>query len=366
MAVETQKIQENIQQILWGKSFADVVDYIGEEHTFILRSLTIKESNFLNFLYNRELKNAQREGVLSYDQLKLLFQSQGIWGPEEKKEKENLERQQIMLKVQIKDAQFHTVKKKKLNKMLKEVEGKIKEINDMELSLFSVTAEQRAEECKRRYMVMMFTEDMYEQSYWRNEKSFMMSTDAILLVNLIVAYYKNNIYDEKKLRQIARSPEWRFRWLAAKHGENLFGRSIAEWSEMQNMVVYWSEFYDSIYDSMERPSEYIIEDDAACDAWMKDQGKKAATGATDSKKKNIYGHKRAKQNLNHSEHFVMVPRGDQEAVQKVQDMNPESIRSRLRNEYEQIKKGGGKRIKEWDLGNRRGETPIITGKRKGR
>lgn len=361
------QVMDNIQQILWGKSFADVNDGNGEDHTFILRSLTIKESNFLNFLYNHELKYAQQEGILSYEQMKCLLEAQGVWTQADVEEIKELKLKKNRIKNQIKDAEFATTRKKNLNKALEQVEDQIKDLKTTEISLFLYTSEQRAEEYKRRHMVMLFTEDFNEQPYWSTQENFMKSTDALLLSNLTLAYFKNNLYNEKTLRQMARSSDWRFRWVAAKHGENLFGKSISEWSEMQNMLVYWSEYYDSIYESMERPADHIIEDDNACDSWMKEQNKKHSQGSNTDSNKNIYGHKRAKQNLDHSEHFIMVPRGDKEAIDKVQEMNAERVRDKLRKEYEQIKKvkDGGRRIKEWNLGNRRVETQVnVT--RKGR
>ncbi len=355
-----EKMTQNIQQILWGKSFVDVMDGNGDEHTFILRSLSIKESNHINYMYNRELLNAQREGILTLEQLKNLFEEQEVWTKADEDKREELILKKKMIENQIRDAQFSTVRKKNLKKALNKTEEEISEINSTEMSLFFMTAEQRSEEIKRRHMVRMFTEDMSEEPFWETEQDFMQSRDFDLSTNLILAYYKYNMYDEKDMRQIARSTEWRFRWTASKNGENLFGRPISEWTEAQNFVVYWSEFYDSIYESYEKPADWIIEDDSACDAWVRDQNKKSGSGSGGtSEDKNVYGHKRATKKLDHAEQFIMVKRGDEQAVKKVQDMNTESTRQKLQVENEQIDKvkDGGRRIKEWDLGGRRKSTP---------
>lgn len=339
---------KKIQQILWGKSFANVSDGENEEHTFILRSLSIKETNLLNFIYDQELENAINNGILTLDQFKRLFEEEGILDANIDDKRKQLEREKIILQNKIKNSEFATLRKRNLEKQIKDVEKKIKQIQDEENQLFAVCAENRAEEFRRRYMVWMFSETVKEEPYWNSIEDFMQSTDEILLTNLILAYFKNNLYKEEQLRAIARHPEWRFRWVASKSGADLFGRSVAEWSEMQNMLVYWSEYYDSIYESMEKPPEYIIENDQACDAWVRDQNKKYNQEKMAQNKQS---------NKNHAERFIMVQRNDQEAIKKVQDLNPTSVREQLKKEYEQIKKSN-KRIKEWDLGDRRNNTKV--------
>ena len=342
---------------MWGKSFVDVLDQEGTEHTVVLRSLSIQENNYLNYMYNKELKNAQSNGILSCEQLKLLFEAQEIWGPDQEAERESLQKEKILIGNQLKSAEFNTNKKKQLTKRLKDIEEKIKDLNQYEVELFALSAENRAEEVKRRYMVCMFTETVEEKPFWQSKEEFIKSTDSRFLNNLILGYFRNNIYPEKDLRSIARSPEWRFRWIASKHGEQLFGKPIAQWSEMQNMLVYWSEYYDSIYDSIDRPADYIIEDDAACDAWLQNYNKKITNDRLNNKKDKKQG------KLNHNERFVMVPKGDNEAVQKVQSLNPDQVRDKLRREFEQIQNSKG-RIKEWSLGDRNKTTQV--NKRKGK
>ena len=296
------------------------------------------------------------------DDLKALFHEQGVWTKDDEARKEELDRKIKIGQKQVAESEFQTAKLKVLKKQVKALEEELKQLSADELNLFSCSAESRAEEFKRRHMVRMFTENIDEEPYWQDERTFLDSTDQTLIFNLIIAYFKTNFLSEKRQRQIVRSGEWRYRWEAAKHGEALFGKPIADWSEMQNMIVYWSEYYDGIYQSFDRPGDHIINDDDACDAWVREQNKKMAQ-ENDHNKSQKSG-KRASRKMDHAEKFVMVQRGDQEAIEKVQDMNTEQTRERIQREWEQQKKAGG-RIKEWDLGNRKHNTPVVR-TRKGR
>jgi len=346
---------DQIQEILWGKSFVDVLDGFGEERSFILRSLSEREQNLANYIYRKEYKKSVSLGLLTMDQLKVSYCAYGVWTGAHEDEIHQIRMKIDKTKQQIRNAEFTPVRMKQLKKNLKKQEDELKTKESHKLNIFSLSAENRAEEVKRRYIVSLATETLEEEPYWPTQESFMQERDSDLIVNLAIIYLRKNYLPEKDIRSLARSGEWRYRWSASKNGESLFGKPVSQWSDVQNLIVFWSQYYDSIYEAYDRPSDAIIEDDDACDAWVKNQNKKAAQerSAQDKKKSKS----RASSHKDHQEHFIMAR--DPEAVQKIQDMNPDTVRARFRREQEQISKvkNGGKRIKEWNLGERRFNTP---------
>lgn len=368
MTLTLPEISEKIHQILWGKSFVDVDDQFGNEHTFILRSLSIHEQNSVKYLRRKEFARARAVGIMTDEELQQLYAADGVWTEEHENKIVDLEDGLKKIGSQIKDFQFLRAKKNKLERTRRGWERELQELIRTRLQLFNLSAEQRAEEVARRHVVFLATQTFEEEQFWETQDDFDECEDILLLYNLAKAYYQENQLDEKRCRQIARSGEWRFRWMASKKGESLFGRPISQWSEAQNALVFWSQYYDSVYDSLDRPPHHVIEDDAACDAWVEDQNKKQRVGGGKKEKRSALGNKTAAKNKDHQEVFMMVQPGDEDTIKEVQDMNPSSVRAKLRREYEQIKNAGGKRIKEWDLGTRRSETPsrvISRGKGKG-
>ena len=119
---------------------------------------------------------------------------------------------------------------------------------------------------------------------------------------------------------------------------------------MQNTLVYWSQYYDFVYDSHEKPAPMIIEDDDALDAWVNDALKSRGSSAGSGKqKRNMFGSKKASQKKSHQEQFVMVQPGNQESIDRVQDMNTSTVRRQLRSENARLKQSKGKRVSEWQL-----------------
>lgn len=340
-AIERNQI---IDKILWGKSLVIVNDGKNQRHSLILRSLTSKENNISHFIYKKELNEALLLGIFTKDDLIDIYRDSNVWTEEDDQKIENLTKQIQALQSQIKDAEFFTQKKKKLQKVLEDVRKKKGELEQTKQQLFLISAENRATEIQRRFTIMMAAETMDEKPLWKTEEDFLNDADNVFLYNLAIAYYENNVFPEKILREIARSPEWRFRWSVAKNGADLFGKSIADWSETQSTLVYWSQYYDSIISSHEYPGDNILCDDESVDAWVREQNKKVANTVKFSKGKERLQNKKHK---DHQEQFVFVEKNDNESIKRVQEMNLDSIRKQLREEHEYIKNKG--KVSEWDL-----------------
>ncbi len=344
-----QKITQNLDKILWGKSIVLIKDKSLQESTFILRSLTIAESNFIHHIYEREFQSGIDSGIMTDKELDKLYSDNRIWTEADDAEIRILDKKNTLIRSQIKDSEFFPVKQKQLRKKLIENEQTISDRNKIKQQLFNCSAETRAMEISRRYMVMMSTEDMNGDQLWENESNFLKECDIDLIFSLALAYYNHNMFPESEVREMARSGQWRFKWNASKNGIDLFGKPISEWSEMQNSLVYWSQFYDYVFESPDRPSQLIIDDDDSCDAWVNDQLKNKKFGNNkDSSRQPQNTQRKGRTTGATQEQFIMVDEQDKDTVQRVQQMNTSDVRKKLQSENERIKKSG-KRMTEWQL-----------------
>lgn len=340
-------LKSRIDRVLWGKTVANVLDGTHAERSFILRSLTIGETNLVENIYNQELNRALKAGMKLEEDLIEMYQREELWTPDDDIYVTGLERKIEIIEDQIENQYaFMTSRKKKAKRELKRTEEELEEKRTFRRELFAISAENRADEIKRRNMVFLSTQSLDESQYWDNFDTFLRERDFLLVFNLGLSYYKHNILETPEVREIARDSMWRYRWNMAKNGADMFGRSIADWSESQSALVYWSQYYDFIMDSPDRPNDAVIDDDAECDKWYKDQIKKMKTSRAESNKP--ARPKRGGPKKFHQEQFVMVERGDTEAVREVQEMNSELVRAQLRSEQKDIKTSKG-RVKEWDL-----------------
>lgn len=94
--------------------------------------------------------------------------------------------------------------------------------------------------------------------------------------------------------------EWRARWRAStKTGSPLFDGPVMDWNINQVALVFWSNFYDSIYEHPERPTQKIIDNDDLLDKWVEDQAKKMEDRAKKNSSSSTYS-----KTLDHDEVIV--------------------------------------------------------------
>ncbi len=354
-------LKSRIDRVLWGKTVANVLDGDCNERSFVLRSLTICETVLIENLYDCEMKRALSLGMQTEEALREIYERDKIWTSNDDIYLKGLENKIGILADKIENEySFMRSRKKKAQREIKKTRVELEEKRDLKRELLGLSAENWADEIKRRHMVFLATQnlDMSPAStqsqnmsqYWPTVDAFMRERDFVLIFNLAMAYYKQNILETAEVREMARSSMWRYRWNMAKNGADLFGKPIAEWSDSQNTLLYWSQYYDFIFDSTDRPHDSVIENDIECDKWYDAQLKKMRTERVDASKPQRP--KKVGPKKFHQEQFVMVEKGDMETVNEVQGMNSELVRAQLKEEQQYIKDKGG-RVKEWELRKQR-------------
>jgi len=137
---------------------------------------------------------------------------------------------------------------------------------------FGLTAEAKANEERLAYWCRRYVYKSEDELLWSAREDYNKDKDYILRTNVFAEYSRFVLGLKTDLvRYIARSNLWRIRYVTAlKCGTDLFGRPAVDFSADQTNLLYWSHFYQGIYEMMpdDQPSEEIIEDDAALDAYM--------------------------------------------------------------------------------------------------
>ena len=74
------------------------------------------------------------------------------------------------------------------------------------------------------------------------------------------------------VRLLSKNSIARFYWICSKQlGVSLFPASMDEWSTAHLLFTNWCMFYDSMYESIDRPPDRIIDDDEKLEQWNKHQ-----------------------------------------------------------------------------------------------
>lgn len=345
-------IEKDVQKICFGGTFARVEDGLGTPQIVILRAPSLKDKVFIDFLYDEAIRDAKSRGLISEIELRLAYNRKGIWTQEQDQKVEQLAARVRELNSQIGQT-TRAREKRVMARTLSSARDRLEDLLRLKHELFGIAAEKHAEDTRQSAYVYASAYDFDGNKLWPTYDDFEAEKDFTLIRNISIAISDTEEIDGKRIRQIARSPDWRFQWVAGKNADSLFGRPIVELDIQQQALIYWSQVYDSVYESMDKPDDSVIEDDERLDEWFKNQERK-------EKVKKVEGGEQAgsiklsKGISRHGEIFIVTnPQVNPHApsMQEVDELNDSMTRKFKQAEVDKIKQHG--QINEKDLRDRK-------------
>ena len=274
-----QDLGELLDAIVWGHRVVEVDD----KNVYVFRPLTLEERNMANYIHQRTLKRSKAK---TRAELKKTMARQGLWKASNDKDVKLLREELGKLGEKLQAEEEKNKKRRtptsKLVRLRKRSAALTKTILEIErdysLYIELPSAEYEAE-CERgtyclHCSVMSFP-DM--KPVWASLKDLKNEEDTELVSKLMGLYYSLQIATEAEIRQVARSGLWRVRWLGSRKNrgvKTLFDREMYDLTADQMHLVYWSQIYDSAFESMEPPPDEIVEDDQQFDRWLEAQHQK--------------------------------------------------------------------------------------------
>lgn len=145
--------------------------------------------------------------------------------------------------------------------------------------------------------------------------------------NMIARILADSSISEQKIREISRSGFWRGIWTNKKYDS--FRVPHYELSDEQQSLAYFSQFYDYVYESTERPSQDIIDDDDKIDGWHTDQYRKH------EKERNVKKKSGPQRDLSRFQE-VFLPAANQEEANKIYASNDDTGQKIIQQRYNTI------------------------------
>jgi hypothetical protein len=270
-----EELQRHIDQISFGYKIVSVENSTGQKTPLLIKHPPPYHHMMAENVYSQTLLQAEVEGLPSQVEMEEVIGSRGLYGQPDIDEMETIKKQIKAQKMVLSKTTRVPARRDRLKQVIKELEEQATKIILKKEKYLDQTRERKALEQKLLYLTWQATYNVYtEEKYWLTFDKFLDEQDFLfrkrVYVEYSVSYYG---LSQEIIRFIARSNLWRSRYLgAAKTGDSLFGKPIAEYSIDQLSIMYWSQYYSSIYEMMsdERPAEGVIEDDEALDAYMND------------------------------------------------------------------------------------------------
>jgi hypothetical protein len=289
MDLTHEEVERCLEQIFSKSKIVDIDDI-----TIMFKYPDISRMMEARKIYEREYKKSLEEGLVSTDDMQKLLKNRKVLTEKEQKElnslRSKLEGQRILL------AKTTKVKanQERIKQVIYELESKLTKLEYKERSTFSMTADTKAEESKLLYLCWSSCYDfLTDKLLWPIYDDFVKNSDVKTREQIIgefISFYTG--IPTSHIRAIARSNLWRIRYMTSlKVSEPLFGVPTSEYSNDMLNLVYWSHYYQNIYEMMpeDQPNEDIIDDDEALDAYLSDYYKEQSKENAVRRDKKKYG-----------------------------------------------------------------------------
>ncbi len=245
-------------------------------HIYCVRDPSSFHRQLADIYYDEQYDKLVNDGIMTEEQSKVEIRHKFLWTNADLKQFTKIEGDIDSLKEKLLSLEFKSNERNHTIKSITALEEEKRKLDSRKQALQTYTAEHLAAFAKLRFLVFHLTYNLNEERVWKDWSVF-DETNDILISKLVRETFLDERITEKNIREIARSDPWRSAWIAAAKTGNLLNRPIAEITDYQRILVSWSLIYDSVYESMEPPSDEVINDDLLLDSWLMNQQKKRKT-----------------------------------------------------------------------------------------
>jgi hypothetical protein len=272
MSLTYEEVESCLLRIFTSEEYVDF-NKGSEQLSLVFRQPSNSIKLRANVVYNKTYKEAVDSGLLPLDKLEELLISRQVFTEEDQVNIDKLESKLAGQKVLLSKTTKVKAHSDRIKRIISEYENQINEIKYKKYSKLIMSAETKAEEDKHAFLCSACTFNVLtNELYWNNVSMIMLETDLNFKEEVMRKFLKfYNGIDTKSIRFLARHALWRIRYVSSqKISDSLFGVPTSQYTNDQLNLVYWSNYYQNIYEmlSEDRPSDLIIEDDESLDAYM--------------------------------------------------------------------------------------------------
>ena len=214
----------------------------------LLESEEVKEKSY---------DNAFEKGCLTENDLSKILVENEILPEDYEIQYKQLTSRMEGLKIRYFDNFIKTTKRKEISQEIESCEFSLILINQAKAKYRQMTCEGIAETTKDLFILKNTTFDHNNNPYnWEH-----------ISLTQLKNYIDYLTLDEEEMRDLSISGEWRSLWNIRSESP-IFSKKVYELTNEQKTLIFWSKFYDSIYESPESPSGEIIKDRYAIDGWV--------------------------------------------------------------------------------------------------
>jgi hypothetical protein len=302
--------------VLYGRFTFD-----GSEVSFAIKDPSQSLLNHSNFIYDQVVEENAAELPTQQEYLDM-FRHNGMWLQKSEDRVNYLKSQIERMKKELSNSKFFVSKSEETRRQIAEYNKEIETLLTRKYSVSSFSLEGYAEEQRRVFLLNHSVISISRPELLENHN---------FIRRLAVYYFVEKDIPECHYRELARTNPWRVYWTVSKEtGTSLFSGPSTEMTAQQFMLCSWTSTYDVAFNSMDRPTDEVIDDDILFDNWIEEQQKKAKS-KKDESSRTVNGKKSVASN-------VFVP-SDRAGARKIYEQNTPEARKIVQERQSLLLKG---------------------------
>jgi len=237
-----------------------------KKHDTTLKVLTptIEQSYEACEVFTQSYDESYIDEIMNEEEMLEWMVEQGLWTEEDDKQIKGLKNDIERLKVEIFRASHKEQLREQIRKYLRAGEEQLLDCLSKKNMYTGNTREGIASVAKWKYLIMNCT--------FVDGKLYDFTN---LSVDYVLSAYQESMLREENLRELCNNDPWKSLWTI--HGGNshyLFENTDRDMTQDQKSLVVWSKIYDSVQESVDCPSDDVLNDVDMLDGWFIVQRKK--------------------------------------------------------------------------------------------
>lgn len=224
---------------------------------------TVEDEFTANEAFKETYETALEDDILTEEEMHTWMLERGLWSEDKDVKIEGIKKDMDNLKVGIFQSRHNQKLVEQSRRYLRGAEKAIAEMTMEKNEMFSKTCEGLAYQARAM--------KLFELCCFVGSEP--LNVDEVDTSSLFYIY--NQMFlNESQLRFLSRNDPWRLCWIIKDHVKLFANGPGRELSNDQKGLLVWSSMYDNVQESMECPTQDVIDDDDMLDGWFIVQRKK--------------------------------------------------------------------------------------------
>lgn len=308
-------------KILINRLLSGIVIFRLQNSTVHVKPALVEDKALAEFYAQEAYEDSILEGVLTRDSSKELLIANNFWDDEKDKLLEKLEKNLDQMKVDYFNHFYKEDARGYIKSSIESLKVKIQELKNLQYLFFDKTCEYIRDYTKTCFIIE-------KTAFLQNGD---LASKKIKLIDIVNNYLACSLNDDD-IRDLSKTGEWRYIWNSK--GVGIFNQKACELNHDQLSLLAWSQYYDGVHESMDKPSDEIIDDNLALEGWNISQVRKRK-----EEQKKQDGEKMLSDKMSDAGE-VFIPVKTKRDTENVLALNDGYGKSVLQSKKQQFKKGG--------------------------